>query len=119
VESLGGLRGAKNEDPEGVLTRQEWYTYFRKLNLVKLLQPVCGGGGRAKRLLLQFQVGSDDCGGAKVMGLKRGGLTGGTSHRELRGGIGLFERQWSRGREEPVTDDCRLAEVLLPEKRSG
>ena len=89
VESLGGLRGAKNEDPEGVLTRQEWYTYFRKLNLVKLLQPVCGGGGRAKRLLLQFQVGSDDCGGAKGMGLKRGGLTGGTSHRELRGGIGI------------------------------
>ena len=37
VESLGGLRGAKNEDPEGVLTRQEWYTYFRKLNLVTLL----------------------------------------------------------------------------------
>ena len=77
-----------------------------------MLQPVCGGGGRAKRLLLQFQVGSDDWGGARVMGLKRGGPSGGRRNC-------LFERQYSRGREEPVTDDCWLAEMLLPEKKRG
>ena len=57
VESLGGLRGAKNEDPEGVLTRQEWYTYFRKLNLVKLLQPVCGGWWKGKEAVATVSSG--------------------------------------------------------------
>lgn len=59
--------------------------------------------GRAKRLFLQFQVGSDDWGGAEVMGLKRGGPAGGLSQRELGGGIGLFERQWEGRSRSPMT----------------